>query len=180
MFAAAPSAGWAWLIGIALSCFAFAAVLVTAGVASGSSPGAIFTVASAVVLVILGMLALALSGWSRAVRYEVYADKVVMRCGGPVQYRIPLAEVKKISRQDLTMTAWSSTRFPGFALGSVPYAGIGHVIMCSTRSLKGILLIETGSRKYGLTPADEQAFLSEVRRQMEARRCRASTGRQWS
>ncbi|MEX0974872.1 MAG: PH domain-containing protein [Bacillota bacterium] len=67
------------------------------------------------------------------------------------------------------MTAWSSTRFPGFALGGIPYGGVGVVVMCSTRSLRGIILIETGKKKYGVTPADEAEFLSELEGFLEAR-----------
>jgi hypothetical protein len=39
---------------------------------------------------------------------------------------------------------------------------------CSTRSLKGIILIETGTKKYGITPADEGAFLADLRNHLEA------------
>jgi hypothetical protein len=35
--------------------------------------------------------------------------------------------------------------------------------MCATAASHGILLIETASAKYGLTPADEQQFLAEFR-----------------
>lgn len=66
------------------------------------------------------------------------------------------------------MWGWSSTRFPGFALGGIPYGGVGIVVMCATRSLKGIILIETGKKKYGVTPSDEAAFLSELEGFLEA------------
>jgi hypothetical protein len=40
--------------------------------------------------------------------------------------------------------------------------------MCATGALKNILLIETRKEKYGLTPADEEAFVAAVRAGMEA------------
>jgi hypothetical protein len=34
--------------------------------------------------------------------------------------------------------------------------------MCATRMAKGILLIEAGGVRYGITPADEQAFVTAL------------------
>jgi hypothetical protein len=65
------------------------------------------------------------------------------------------------------MTIWSSIRFPGIALFGVPYADVGSVKMCATAALNNILLIETETEKFGLTPKDEEAFLTAVRAQME-------------
>lgn len=66
------------------------------------------------------------------------------------------------------MTIWSTIRFPGIALFQVPYADVGNVKMCATAALKDILLIETEKEKYGLTPADEGAFVAALRAHMEA------------
>jgi hypothetical protein len=38
--------------------------------------------------------------------------------------------------------------------------------MCATAASTGILLIETESTRYGLTPADEEGFVAELRKRM--------------
>ncbi len=48
---------------------------------------------------------------------------------------------------------------PGFALARANYAGRGSVQMVATRWTKNILLIETESEIYGITPKEQQAFL---------------------
>lgn len=53
-------------------------------------------------------------------------------------------------------------RLPGFALGEMEYGGVGSVVMCATRALKGVTIIRTPLKKYGLTPADETAFLADL------------------
>jgi hypothetical protein len=67
----------------------------------------------------------------------------------------------------LSLTIWSTIRFPGIALFKVPYADVGNVKMCATAALNNILLIETEKDKYGLTPADEEPFVSAIQSQME-------------
>ena len=66
------------------------------------------------------------------------------------------------------MTIWSAIRFPGIALFKVPYADVGTIKMCSTAALNNILLIETETEKYGLTPIDEEAFVATIRTQIGA------------
>ena len=66
------------------------------------------------------------------------------------------------------MTIWSTVRLPGIALFTVPYADVGNVRMCATAALNDILLIETDKEKYGLTPADEEAFVAALQSRMEA------------
>lgn len=167
-YPAAKSLGWLWMILIALACFGLAAVSLLGVVQSRSGGGAAIVALVAALFVILGICSLVLSGWSATVRYELTPEKLSLFCGS-VKYNVPLYQVKSVSKQDLRMTVWSSTRFPGFALGSIPYGGIGDVTMCSTRSLKGIIVIDAGKRKYGVTPADEGAFLAELNRYLGAR-----------
>jgi hypothetical protein len=69
-------------------------------------------------------------------------------------------------RRDLGISPVSSFRFPGLAIFAVPYPEIGTVRMCATAASQGILLIETGTTKYGLTPAEEEKFVAELREQM--------------
>ena len=100
-------------------------------------------------------------------RYELDQHQLTLRYGPVIKYRIPLNEIRSIRRRNLSMTIWSTVRFPGIALFTVPYADVGNVKMCATAALNNILLIETGKEKYGLTPADEEAFVTAIRAQME-------------
>jgi hypothetical protein len=63
---------------------------------------------------------------------------------------------------------WSSMRLPGVALFSVLYADEGNVSMCATRAAEGILLIEVGHKKYGITPQDEAGLIAAIQERMRA------------
>jgi hypothetical protein len=83
-----------------------------------------------------------------------------------IRYVIELEQIKSIKRRDLGIGIVSSFRFPGLALFSVPYPEVGSVKMCATAATRGILLIETDSAKYGLTPADEKEFVAELQKRI--------------
>jgi hypothetical protein len=110
---------------------------------------------------------LILAIWFPTMRYELDQDHITLRYGPILTYRIPLTEIRTIRRRNLGLTIWSTIRFPGIALFTVPYADVGNVKMCATAALNNILLIETEKDKYGLTPADEEAFVAALRSQME-------------
>ncbi len=102
--------------------------------------------------------------WYGGLRYELGDDRLVLRCGWAA-YTIHLADITGIQSRDLAFSWQSSMRLPGFALGEVIYGGgTGSVTMCATRVLKGILVIEAGRKRYGLTPADEAAFVADLER----------------
>jgi Bacterial PH domain len=44
----------------------------------------------------------------------------------------------------------------------VLYADVGQVRMCAKRMARDILLVTAGGRRYGLTPADEAAFMAAL------------------
>jgi hypothetical protein len=115
--------------------------------------------------VAIGVLVLAV--WFPTMRYELDQHELTLRYGPVLKYRIPLSEIRTIRRRDLSLTIWSTIRFPGIALFKVPYADVGNVKMCATAALNNILLIETEKDKYGLTPADEEPFVSAIQSQME-------------
>lgn len=104
--------------------------------------------------------------WVPSMRYELDNERLVMRCG-PIRYTIRLADVRRVVKQDLAFSPWSSMRLPGFALGDVVYGDVGHVTMCSTRALRGVVLIETGGGKFGLSPDNEGAFLADLRNRLD-------------
>lgn len=99
-----------------------------------------------------------LAAWFPTMAYELDARELVLRYG-PHRYRIPLADIVELRHADLSITVWSSLRLPGLALFRVPYADVGVVHMCATRVADAILLIRTRDRQYGITPADESAFV---------------------
>jgi hypothetical protein len=157
-----PSYGWAWLILMAL---VIIAVSIAPAIAMGvSSRNAILTL---IICIPIAIAFLALAFWFPTMRYELEQDQLTLRYGPVIMYRIPLGEIRSIRRRNLSMTIWSTVRFPGIALFTVPYADVGNVKMCATAALNNILLIETEKEKYGLTPADEEAFVAALRAQME-------------
>lgn len=158
-----PSYGRFWLVllsGIILA--AGVAPVLAIGVPSKS------TVLTLVICIPIGLTFLFLAFWFPTMRYELDQDYLILRYGPVLRYRIPLRAIRTIRRRNLNMTIWSTIRFPGIALFTVPYGDVGNVKMCATAALNNILLIETEKEKYGLTPADEDQFVTALRAQMES------------
>ncbi len=101
-------------------------------------------------------------------RYILSDQELILKCG-PVRYVIPYKEIEEIEKTDLgyhpSSTGW---KLPGYALFKIYYADRGHVRMCATRVLKGILLIKTVKGElYGITPRDEERFMEELRKKLQ-------------
>jgi hypothetical protein len=162
IFQPRPSKGWVWLVFMAL---VLGAKSIAPVIATGLSPrNAILPL---IICIPIAIAFLALAAWFPSMRYELNQDHLILRYGPVLTYRIPLSEIRTIRRRNLRLTIWSTIRFPGIALFSVPYADVGKVKMCSTAALMDILLIETEKEKYGITPADEDAFVTAIKAQME-------------
>ena len=157
-----PSYGWAWLVLMSIVIIALA--IIPALAAGLSSSNAVLTLIICIPVAI-GFLALAV--WFPTMSYELDQDQLTLRYGPFLTYQIPLDEIRTIRRRNLALTIWSTIRFPGIALFKVPYADVGMVKMCATAALNNILLIETEKEKYGLTPADEEAFVVALQTQMK-------------
>ena len=158
-----PSRGWLWLV--------FMAVIITAvgiapALAVGLSSGS--AVLTLLVCVPVALAFVILAFWFPTMRYELDQNHLTLRYGPVLRYQIPLNKIHAIRRRNLSMTIWSTIRFPGIALFSVPYGDVGSVKMCATAALNRILLVETEKDKYGLTPADEEAFVTAIKAHMEA------------
>ncbi len=158
-----PSFGWFWLVLMAVIIIAIS--IVPALAVGLSSRSAVVTL---IVCIPVAISFLVLAFWFPTMRYELDQDQLTLRYGPVLTYRIPLGEIRTIRRRSLSMTIWSTIRFPGIALFKVPYADVGNVSMCATAALNNILLIETQKEKYGLTPADEDQFVAAIRAQMES------------
>lgn len=100
------------------------------------------------------------------IRYELHADALYLR-GGPFVYKIPYADIKQTSKTDLAFHPAASNRWPGYAFGECYYADAGSVTMCATRMCKGIILIQTTTKLYGITPKDEGLFITTLKKKLE-------------
>lgn len=157
-----PSFGWFWLILLAVIILAAGSAPALAMRVSSNS-----TILTLIISIPIAFAFLIFAFWFPTMRYELDQDQLTLRYGPVITYRIPLSEIRLIRRRNLSMTIWSTVRFPGIALFKVPYADVGNVKMCATAALNNILLIETEKEKYGLTPADEEAFVAAIRAQVE-------------
>jgi len=160
IFKPRPSTGWAWvgvlgliLLGTGLS------LLITSGFS-----GPFFLMILLTIPIGVGFLLLAV--FFPAMRYEIEGTHLTLTYGPLLRYTIDIGQIKSIRRRDLGISLVSSFRFPGLAIFSVPYPEVGTVRMCAIAASQGILLIETESKKYGLTPAEEQSFVAELRQRM--------------
>lgn len=159
IYKAAPSNGKTWLLITALSMV----VLSVPAFLSGSIPAMVITLVCMGPLIVAAVL---MAWWINSMRYELGASELVLRFG-PFRYPIALADIQSVSKRNLAFSPWSSVRFPGFAMWNVYYADVKTVFMCATRSLTDILCIETRTRKYGITPADEAAFLADLQQRLK-------------
>ncbi|WP_189061247.1 PH domain-containing protein [Longimycelium tulufanense] len=126
-------------------------------------PGDTTSIIVAVVFGLLGAAFLGLAVCLPLMKYTVTRDHLVVTCGPVLRYRIALNDIRRITRADLTISLVSSMRMPGVALFSVRYTDVGLVRMCATRATRGILLIDTGNRRYGITPVDVDGLIQAIR-----------------
>jgi hypothetical protein len=115
----------------------------------------------------IGLIFLVITLCFPSMRYEIEENRLILTYGPLLRYTIDIGQIKSIRRRDLKVSQLSSFRFPGLAIFGVPYPEIGTVKMCATAAGTDILLIETDSTKYGLTPADEEGFVAELRARMK-------------
>lgn len=155
------SIGWISLLTIAL---------LTIGLTLGpglASPAALHPLQLLIGLGI-GVPILLLAFWFPTMRYELDDEALTLLYGPVLRYRIPLSEIREVRRRSLAISIVSTMRLPGVALFRVHYMDAGFVRMCATAVADRILLIETAGGLYGVTPADEENFVAELRRRMES------------
>jgi hypothetical protein len=159
-FKAARSFGWAWMLGLLLLVLLPLPLVFTPEVLNSEEAAAAW-----INLAIMGPLALffllTLVSLPQ-MRYDLTPTELVLTCGPILRYRVPYAEITDVRTATLTPSLWSSMRLPGLALWKVPYADAGVIAMCATRMAKDILVLTTPKLRYGITPADEQAFLAAL------------------
>lgn len=155
------STGWMWVTVTALIPLAVALTLIIRFGFSGPMLPMILITAP----IGLGFLLVAL--FFPTMKYEMDGSILTLTYGPLLRYSIDIQQIKSIRRCDLGFSPVSSFRFPGLAVFSVAYPEIGSVKMCATAASHGILLVETGSAKYGMTPVDEALFVAELRKRMD-------------
>jgi PH (Pleckstrin Homology) domain-containing protein len=156
-FAPSPSFGWLSLLLVAL-------LVLIPGIlgALASLRLGVFALVPLLPALIVGVPLLLLVIWFPTMHYVLDRTTLTLRCGPFLTYRIPLAEIDSVQRRNLEVSVWASLRVPGLALFTVPYADVGKVKMCATRAAERIVLIRTKRDRYGVTPADEKAFLAAL------------------
>ena len=155
-----PSTGWIWVGTIGV---------IVAGIGVGLAARLGFTgpfLVTTLIALAIGIGFLLLAAFFPTMRYEIEDSRLVISYGPLLRYTLDLSEIKNIRRCDLGASVISSFRFPGLALFGIPYPEVGKVNMCATSAGNGILLIETGMQKYGITPANESAFVAELRKRI--------------
>ncbi len=92
-------------------------------------------------------------------RYTITSNALILQCG-PFKDEIDFAEMINYVKTDLAYSITSTGfKLPGYTLFTVYYTDKGNVKMYSTSMLKDVILIETSSKKYGISPANEQEFV---------------------
>jgi hypothetical protein len=160
IFKPRQSSGWVWVGAIGLILLGTGLSLM---ITSGFSGPFLVTI---LLTVPIGIGFLLIAVFFPAMRYEIEGTRLTITYGPLLRYTVDIGQIKSIRRRDLSISPVSSFRFPGLAIFSVPYPEVGTVRMCATAASHGILLIETASAKYGLTPAEEEQFVTELRQRM--------------
>ncbi len=169
IFKPRPSYTWRGPI-IGAAAFLLAALLLV--VFSGFIPAVVVIIDGIIAGVLaLFMLGLAYFFWrvTTSMRYELSNDTLTL-VGGPVRYDIPLASIKRVYSRDINtgyrnrthVARATAVSVPGLALSNVVWKDTGLLKMCATSSWRNIMIIETDTNTYGITPADDQVFLSAL------------------
>lgn len=106
---------------------------------------------------------------TRAITYTLRADTLDLRYGRLVNYRIRYTSISDVRRYDLEEKEqplpaegpWA--KGPGLDTTSHHAFGVGEIKLLATASSGPIVLIETIGGNFGITPADEEAFISALR-----------------
>jgi hypothetical protein len=157
IFKPRPSKGWVWLLCLAMLLFSIGTVLPL----PDHSPWWMVTL-SIGLSALLGLVFLAFAAWFPTMRYELDDTALTLIYGPVLRYRIPLAQIRGTQCRNLNVAFWSSVHFPGLVLFTVPYSDVGEMKMCATAVNDNILVIGTDDALYGITPADESAFVTAL------------------
>ena len=95
-------------------------------------------------------------------RYIIEDGTLLLRCG-PFKWTVSIERIKSITQKDLKYLPYSEGwKLPGYTLFRIRYGDVGAVKMCSTALTRKILLIETNSELYGITPDNVDQFIAAL------------------
>ncbi len=81
-----------------------------------------------------------------------------------IKVKIKLQEIVSIQVQDIGLVGVRmGIGMPGYRFGVFYLPDIGRVTLFSTSMLHDIMIIETASNKYGVTPSDPEGFMKALR-----------------
>jgi hypothetical protein len=101
-------------------------------------------------------------------RYVINSNAVHILCG-PFDWIVPMDQIESIVEKDLGyMPLSEGWKLPGYALFSMRFSDVGKVRMCATSMTKKILLLQTRTDQWGITPADISGFLSVLKERMRS------------
>ncbi len=116
----------------------------------------------------LGAAAVAVAVFFAAIlptMHYTVSDLQLVFCCGPFHWVIPIATVRSIAERDLQWLPWSEGwKLPGYALFRISYGDMGVVRMCASSLTRRILIIETDTEVWGITPADVDGFVAAIGR----------------
>jgi hypothetical protein len=164
----ARSYGWAWLLGL-IALLMLPVLMFTPPSALEGEDTAGAWIGVVIMVPLVTFLVLTLISLPN-MRYTLTSDALVLSCGWMLTYRLPYEQITEVRRATLTPSLWSSMRLPGLALWGVPYADAGTLYMCATRMSRDLLVITAGTRRYGITPAEEDAFVGALTSRLPRRR----------
>lgn len=160
VFRPARSFGWVWLLALTALTLLPMFMLLRPGIVPEGEEAAIWI--NVAILAPLAVFFLLTTLSLPRMRYTLEPDALVLAMPPLLRFRIPYADISDVRTVTLTPSLWSSMRLPGVALWKVPYPDIRSAYMCATRMSRDILLITVGERRYGITPADEPAFVAAL------------------
>ncbi|TVR70377.1 MAG: hypothetical protein EA415_13025 [Sphaerobacteraceae bacterium] len=155
-----PSNGRAWVVGIASGVLAL--FIIPLAIAGGEIP-----LPLTIFLLIVAFAAtaplFAVAWYSPLITYIVGQESITLSMGRMMHDTIRFEEISRIERRPkLSVSLLSAFRFPGLAVFDVDYVDANRVRMLATSASKNLLLIDTATKRYGITPADESAFLDAI------------------
>lgn len=110
-------------------------------------------------------------GLYRNIGYEL-TDEGVLIHGARRPKLVPYAKIDDVKEASPAGTPWRTfgVGMPGMYWGAFSWKEAGrHVNLYATR-LRPIVLIQAGSRTYGITPEESDRFLAELRARLDKRR----------
>ena len=151
---------WGWLCSFAIVGVLGIVVVLTTHKRPHGDPAGLAATGLIIVFMIVDMFFLSIYP---TMKYSVGDGIIVLSCG-PFKWTILIRSIRSITEKDLEYLPLSEGwKLPGYTLFKIRYGGIGRVRMCATAMTKRILLIETDTDVWGISPTDVDSFIATIR-----------------